>query len=112
MVTGMAATTVFDAIAAPRRREILDLLRDGERSVGDLVSHFSVSQPAISQHLRVLRDVGLVTTRREGRQRFYRLDARPLRAAYDWVGHYELFWTDRFAALGDYLDAMEDDDAS
>ncbi len=101
---------VFRAIADPTRRAILDLLVAGERAVNDLLAPFKMSQPAISQHLKVLRDAGLVSERRDGRQRIYKLEPAPLKAVHDWTAHYEQFWMERFAALGDYLDAMPDDD--
>lgn len=97
----------FRALADPTRRALLDLLVDGERSVTELVGRFEVSQPAISQHLGLLRDAGLVGERRSGRQRLYRLRAAPLAEVYDWVGHYRRFWDDRLAALGDHLDEAE-----
>lgn len=95
----------FRALADPTRRALLDLLVDGERSVSDLVGRFVVSQPAISQHLGLLREAGLVAERRSGRQRLYRLQAGPLADVYDWVGHYRRFWDERLAALGDHLGA-------
>jgi DNA-binding transcriptional ArsR family regulator len=94
----------FRALADPTRRALLDLLAGGERSVMELVGQFQVSQPAISQHLGLLREAGLVRERRSGRQRLYRLQAAPLADVYDWVGHYRRFWDDRLQALGDHLD--------
>lgn len=102
---------VFRAVADPTRRAILDLLAAGERAVNDLLKPFKMTQPAISQHLRVLREAGLVTERRDGRRRIYKLEAAPLRAVYDWAAHYERFWTDKLTALGDYLDTMPDEPA-
>jgi DNA-binding transcriptional ArsR family regulator len=89
-----AATTsdVFNAIAEPRRRAILDLLRVGERSVSDLVTALRMEQPAVSKHLRVLKEVGLVIARRVGRRRLYRLDAEELKTVHDWTRAYERFW--------------------
>ena len=95
---------VYHAIAAPARRAILDELRQGERSVGELVSSFEMTQPAISQHLKVLREAGLVIPRSIGRQRRYRLNAERLHEVYDWVGHYERFWRFKLDALGTYLE--------
>ena len=102
-----AATTAdaFNAVAEPRRREILDALARGERSVTDLVEQLGVAQPVVSKHLRVLREVGLVRVRDEGRQRIYRLDPEPLREVYEWVRDYERLWNERF----DLLDAVLDD---
>jgi len=99
----MAASQVFVAISDPTRRELLDLLAEREYAVNDLVSRFEVSQPAVSHHLRILREAGLVKKRQAGRQRLYRLEARPLREVYDWVAHYERFWTERLDALGEHL---------
>ncbi|MCB9758793.1 MAG: helix-turn-helix transcriptional regulator [Alphaproteobacteria bacterium] len=96
---------VFRAVADPTRRAILDLLRDGRAcAVTDLVDHFDVTQPAISQHLKVLREAGLVSVTRDGRRRLYALNPEPLRAVYDWVAHYERFWSSKLGALGAYLD--------
>ena len=103
-----AATTSdpFNAIAEPRRREIIDALAGGERSVGALVRTLGLAQPAVSKHLRVLHDVGLVDVREAGRQRLYRLDGRALKPIYDWVRAYEQTWEDRFALLDDVLDEL------
>jgi DNA-binding transcriptional ArsR family regulator len=98
---------VFDAIASPVRRDILDRLRGGALPVRDLAASFAMSRPAVSQHLRVLRQAGLVAEQRVGRERHYRLDARPLRAVLDWAGHYAQFWQQHARRLGELL---EDDD--
>ena len=82
----------------------LGMLADGEHSAGDLQAPFSISQPAVSRHLRVLREAGLVTERAQGRHRMYRLEAAPLRVVHDWVGHYERFWQDRLERFGAVLD--------
>lgn len=95
---------VFHAIAEPHRRRILDLLAGGEKPVLGLLRHFKMSQPALSQHLKVLRDAGVVHQRKVGRQRFYSLNAIVLKSAYDWLGHYERFWTKKLDALGNYLE--------
>ncbi|MCA9255027.1 MAG: winged helix-turn-helix transcriptional regulator, partial [Phycisphaerales bacterium] len=89
---------VFRAISDPTRRAILDLLAAGERAVSDLLKPFRMTQPAVSQHLRVLREAGLVSERREGRRRVYKLEAEPIRAVYDWAAHYERFWTRKLTA--------------
>jgi DNA-binding transcriptional ArsR family regulator len=94
----------FRAVADPRRRAILDVLASGERSVTDLCGLFDVTQSAVSQHLRLLREAGLVRTRRDGRLIYYALDAAPLRQVYDWAAHYERFWTCKLDALGAVLD--------
>lgn len=100
-----ASPDVFHAIADPKRRLILDLLRDGERPVGELVPHLGVTFGAVSQHLRVLREAGLVVARRHGRQRRYRVDAAPLQELADWTEPYARFWKGRLSRLGRYLDA-------
>jgi DNA-binding transcriptional ArsR family regulator len=84
--------TAVEALAQPTRRQILDLLREGERPVNDLVERLDMSQPAVSKHLRVLREVGLVTVRGSGQQRLYKLNADRLKAIYDWVRTFEPFW--------------------
>ncbi|HKS75043.1 MAG TPA: metalloregulator ArsR/SmtB family transcription factor [Terriglobales bacterium] len=94
---------VFYAISDPTRRELLDLLTRREYSVNDLVGHFRVTQPAVSHHLRILREAGLVKKRQQGRHRLYRLHGRPLREVYDWVAHYQRFWTEKLEMLGEHL---------
>lgn len=94
---------VFQAIADPTRRALLDLLLESERPVKSLVERFPISQPAISQHLRVLRKAGLVSERRAGRQRLYRLEGEALAQVADWLAHYEEFWKAKLAALGRHL---------
>ena len=105
-----AATTadVFNAVAEPRRREILDLVAGGERSVGDLVDALGLGQPQVSKHLRVLREVGALQVRGEGRRRFYRLNAEALRPIHDWVARYEQQWSEAFAALDTVLAGLKD----
>jgi DNA-binding transcriptional ArsR family regulator len=107
-----AATTAdaFNAVAEPRRREILDALAEGERPVNDLVELLGLAQPQVSKHLRVLREVGLVAVRDEGRRRVYRLDGRPLKPIYDWVKSYERTWNERFDALDELLDELKRED--
>ena len=106
MPAAPAAESVFGAIACETRRTLLDALARRERSVTELVEIVGVSQPAVSQQLRVLKDAGLVEERREGRYRFYRLNARPLREVMRWVRAYERFWSGRLAALSRVLDEM------
>jgi DNA-binding transcriptional ArsR family regulator len=103
-----AATTAdaFNAVAEPRRREILDLLAGGERPVNDLVALLGLAQPLVSKHLRVLREVGLVDVRGDGRQRMYRLNAGPLKPIYDWVRPYEQAWSQRFDRLDTVLEEL------
>ena len=104
MTNAALPADVFRAISDPTRRRILDVLATGEHAVRDLLSHFDVSQPAISQHLKALKSVGLVRERKEGRFRIYSLDATPLRLVHDWTAHYEQFWNEKLDALGDFLD--------
>ena len=99
------ARSVFQAVSDPTRRAILDLLAGGEKTAGDLVAPFPISQPAVSQHLRVLREADLVRERRDGRRRIYRLNPAGLREVYDWAAHYERFWSGKLDALGAWLDA-------
>jgi DNA-binding transcriptional ArsR family regulator len=107
-----AATTAdaFNAVAEPRRRQILDALAGGERPVNDLVALLGLAQPQVSKHLRVLREVGLVEVRGDGRQRMYRLNGRPLRPIYDWVRSYEQSWSHRFGELDAVLAELMDVD--
>jgi DNA-binding transcriptional ArsR family regulator len=102
-----AATTAdaFNAVAEPRRREILDALAGGERPVNDLVEQLGIAQPQVSKHLRVLREVGAVDVRSDGRRRLYRLNGRALKPIHDWVQSYERTWSERF----DELDAVLED---
>jgi DNA-binding transcriptional ArsR family regulator len=93
-----AATTadVFNAIAEDRRRQILRVLRGGERTVGDLVDELDLEQPQVSKHLRVLREVDVVAVREDGRHRLYRLNGRALKPVHDWISEYRQFWDERF----------------
>jgi DNA-binding transcriptional ArsR family regulator len=102
------ALTTFDVLAEPSRRDILDLLRERERSVGDLVERLSMSQPGVSKHLRVLRDAGLVVVRPDAQRRWYRLRAEPLAEIDAWLGPYRRFWSGRLDALERHLDEEEE----
>jgi DNA-binding transcriptional ArsR family regulator len=102
-MTQAQALDVFRAVADPTRRAMLDRLRLNEEPVLELASDFDMTLPAVSQHLKVLRSAGLVTERRDGRQRFYRLQPEPLREMFDWLSHYEEFWTGRLKRLGKHL---------
>lgn len=95
---------MFHAISDPTRRAILELLREGERSVSALLEGFRISQPALSQHLAVLRRAGLVSNRRDGRRRLYSLRPEPLAEVMDWVAVFEPFWAERLDNLGRYLE--------
>jgi DNA-binding transcriptional ArsR family regulator len=99
-----ASADIFQAIADPTRRALLDRLRDGEQSVKQLAEPFEMSMPAISQHLHILCDAGLVTQRKAGRMRLYRLNPEPLKEVSDWVNPYEQFWQEKLDALGKYLE--------
>lgn len=96
--------TAYAALAEPSRRQILDLLRDGERPVGDLVARLKLSQPGVSKHLKVLREAGLVEVRPEGKQRWYGLCAEPLAEVDEWLEPYRAFWSDRLDALERHLE--------
>jgi DNA-binding transcriptional ArsR family regulator len=104
-----AATTAdtFNAVAEPRRREILDVLSGGERPVNDLVRELGLPQPRVSKHLRVLREVGAVEVRENGRQRLYRLNGRALKPIHDWVTSYESSWSERFDRLDVVLEDLK-----
>jgi DNA-binding transcriptional ArsR family regulator len=104
-----AATTTdaFNAVAEPRRRQILDALAGGERPVNDLVRVLGLPQPQVSKHLRVLREVGAVNVRGEGRQRLYRLNGHALRPIHDWVKTYESLWSERFEQLDVVLEELK-----
>ncbi len=115
MARAATTTDAFNAVAEPRRRQILDALAGGERPVNDLVALLGLAQPLVSKHLRVLREVGLVEVRDEGRQRLYRLNAQPLKPIHDWVQTYQDLWTERFSRLDAVLTELkerEDDDGS
>ena len=105
-----AATTAdtFNAVAEPRRRQILDALAGGERPVNELVQLLGVAQPQVSKHLRVLREVGAVDVREDGRQRFYRLNGHALKPIHDWVKAYEHSWSERFDALDAVLEDLKE----
>jgi DNA-binding transcriptional ArsR family regulator len=111
MIVAMAraATTAdaFNAVAEPRRRQILDVLAGGERPVNDLVRLLGLAQPQVSKHLRVLREVGAVAVRDEGRQRLYRLNGQALKPIHDWVRRYERSWSERFEQLDTVLDELK-----
>jgi DNA-binding transcriptional ArsR family regulator len=104
-----AATTAdaFNAVAEPRRRQILDVLTGGERPVNDLVAELELAQPQVSKHLRVLREVGLVDVRGDGRRRLYRLNGHALKPIHDWVKNYERSWSERFDRLDIVLEELK-----
>ena len=100
-------SAVFDALADPTRRRVLELLADRERSAGELAGEFSVSRPAVSRHLRVLRDAGLVQWREDAQRRIYKLRAEPLAELDEWLGRYRRFWPDALDRLESHLDKEE-----
>jgi DNA-binding transcriptional ArsR family regulator len=104
-------TDAFNAVAEPRRRQLLDALSDGERSVGELVDVLGLAQPLVSKHLRVLREVGAVDVREAGRQRLYRVNPVALKPIHDWVKDYEQLWSERFAAIDDVLTQLKQEEA-
>jgi DNA-binding transcriptional ArsR family regulator len=105
-----AATTAdaFNAVAEPRRRQILDALAGGERPVNELVRVLGLAQPQVSKHLRVLREVGAVDVREDGRQRLYRLNGRALKPIHEWVKSYEQTWSERFDELDVVREELKD----
>jgi DNA-binding transcriptional ArsR family regulator len=107
MARAATTTDAFNAVAEPRRRQILDVLAGGERPVNDLVEGLGLAQPLVSKHLRVLREVGLVDVREEGRQRIYRLNGRSLKPIHDWVKSYERSWAERFGRMDVVLEELK-----
>ena len=115
MARAATTTDAFNAVAEPRRRAILDVLAGGERPVNDLVSLLGLAQPQVSKHLRVLRAVGAVDVREDGRRRLYRLNGRALKPIHDWVKDYERTWSERFDQLDVVLEELrqqEEDDGT
>jgi DNA-binding transcriptional ArsR family regulator len=112
MARAPTTSDAFNAVAEPRRREILDLLAKGERPVNDLVRQLRLGQPQVSKHLRVLREVGLVDVREDGRHRLYRLNGRPLKSIHEWVKNYEQAWNERFDRLDEVLDKLKREEDS
>ena len=106
MARAATTTDAFNAVAEPRRRQLLDLLAQGEMPVNELVARLGLAQPQVSKHLRVLREVGLVTVRDEGRHRLYRLNGHPLKSIHDWVSNYERMWSERFEQLDVVLEEL------
>jgi DNA-binding transcriptional ArsR family regulator len=107
MARAATTTDAFNAVAEPRRRQILDVLADGERPVNDLVRELGLAQPQVSKHLRVLREVGAVDVRGDGRQRLYRVNGRALKPIHDWVKAYERSWDERFEQLDVVLEDLK-----
>lgn len=107
MARAATTTDVFNAVAEPRRRAILEVLAGGERPVNDLVDRLGMAQPQVSKHLRVLREVGAVDVREDGRRRLYRLDGRALKPIHDWVVGFEQAWAERFEELDAVLGELK-----
>ena len=107
MARAATTTDAFNAVAEPRRRQILDALAGGERPVNALVAELDLAQPQVSKHLRVLREVGAVQVRDAGRQRLYRLNGQALKPIHDWVKEYERTWSERFGELDVVLDDLK-----
>jgi DNA-binding transcriptional ArsR family regulator len=107
MARAATTTDAFNAVAEPRRRAILDALAAGERPVNDLVRALGLAQPQVSKHLRVLREVGAVDVRENGRERLYRLNGHALKPIHDWVKGYERSWSERFEALDVVLEDLK-----
>lgn len=100
-------TDVYNAIAEPQRRDIIDLLRKGELPVNDIADSLGMKQPQTSKHLRVLKEVGLVRVRKDGKQRLYQLNSKELKPVYEWVQSFEQLWTERFDQLDQYLTQLQ-----
>ena len=107
MARSATTTDAFNAVAEPRRRQILQVLAGGERSVNALVTKLRMEQPQVSKHLRVLREVGLVDARVDGRRRLYRLDGKRLKPIHDWVKQFEQTWNERFDTLDEVLEDLK-----
>jgi DNA-binding transcriptional ArsR family regulator len=107
MARAATTTDAFNAVAEPRRRQLLDVLAGGERSVTELIDALGLEQPQVSKHLRVLREVGLVTVRGDGRRRIYRLHGEQLRPIHDWLKRYEDTWNERFDRLDEVLEELK-----
>jgi DNA-binding transcriptional ArsR family regulator len=107
MARAATTTDAFNAVAEPRRRQLLDVLAGGERPVNDLARQLGLAQPQVSKHLRVLRAVGVVDVRDDGRQRLYRLNAPALKPIHDWVSSYQRLWSQRLDALEAVVDDLK-----
>src|SRR5690242_6228839 len=107
MARAATTTDAFNAVAEPRRRQILDALAGGERPVNELVALLGLAQPQVSKHLRVLREVGAVDVRDRGRERLYRLNGRALNPFHDWIKTYESAWSELFDQLDAVLEELK-----
>jgi DNA-binding transcriptional ArsR family regulator len=108
MARAATTTDAFNAVAESRRRQILDVLAGGEQPVNELVRRLGLAQPQVSKHLRVLREVGVVDVREDGRRRLYRLNGPALKPIHDWVKSYERSWSERFDELDVVLEELKD----
>ena len=104
----VAEDRIFHALADPSRRAIFESLTRGEAAVKEITARFPISQPAVSQHLGVLRDAGLVRARKEGRRVLYRTDPGGMQPLIDWIEHYRAFWTDRVDRLEQLLESLDE----
>src|SRR5262249_7096284 len=109
MARAATTTDVFNAIAEPRRRTIIDVLARGDQAVGQIMARLRIAQPAVSKHLRVLRKVGLVSVRKEGPLRLYRLNASELKPVHDWAKRFEEFWTHQLDRIKDRAEKKASD---
>jgi DNA-binding transcriptional ArsR family regulator len=107
-----ATDRLFGALANPTRREVLDLLLSGPRTVADIAAHFDMARPSVSEHLKVLKDGGLVAENRQGRFRYYAVEPEPLRELGEWLRPYERFWRERLAALAELVDQVAEAEAA
>jgi DNA-binding transcriptional ArsR family regulator len=108
LAAATAENKIFQALADPSRRAILESLTRGEAAVRDLTARFDISQPAVSQHLATLKDAGLVNGRREGRCVYYRVKPRGMKPLIDWIAHYRAFWTEHVDRLEQLLEKMDE----
>jgi DNA-binding transcriptional ArsR family regulator len=111
MARAATTTDAFNAVAEPQRRRILDLLAGGELAVNELVARLELTQPQVSKHLRVLREVRAVAVRDDGRRRLYRLNGAALKPIHDWVKAYEQTWQERFEAMDDVIEQLKEQEA-
>ena len=111
MARAATTTDAFNAVAEPQRRRILDLLASGELAVNELVARLGLTQPQVSKHLRVLREVGAVAVRDDGRRRLYRLNGAALKPIHDWVKAYERTWQERFEAMDVVIEQLKEQEA-
>lgn len=112
MARSATTSDAFNAVGDPHRRQILSLLAQGERSVNDIVQTLGLKQPQVSKHLKVLKDVGLVSMRGDGQQRLYKVNGGALKPIHDWVKTFERFWEETFDRLAEYLKEIQSQEKS